>query len=74
MIEAPTMPPTKTSKPKRAPITTTTRSLAFRVNDAYAAWVEELAKSNRTTLAGLFDQALAQFAERKGFKSPPERT
>ena len=40
----------------------------------YADWLEELASVNRTTLAGLFDQALTEYAEKKGFRKPPERT
>jgi hypothetical protein len=52
----------------------TTRLLALRVNDEYAAWIEDLRAVNRTTLAGLFDQALTEFAAKKGFREPPERT
>jgi hypothetical protein len=74
MRETPTMARKKTTRPKKAPITTTTKSLALRVNDEYAAWIEDLRAFNRTTLAGLFDQALADFAEKKGFRKPPERT
>ena len=50
------------------------RYLAIRSTDDYAAWVEEFTSFNRTTLAGLFDQALADFAEKKWFRKPPERT
>jgi hypothetical protein len=71
MPEAPTMARKKTSKPKS---TTTTKSLVIRANDDYAAWVEAFAKSNRTTFAGLVDQALTHYAEVRGFKVPPERT
>jgi hypothetical protein len=65
----------KKAAPKKAPVTTSTRSLAFRVNDEYAAWVERLAAANRSTLAGLFDQALSHYAVKIGFTEPaPERT
>lgn len=59
---------------KKAPTPTAVKTLALRVNNEYAAWVEELRALNRTTQAGLFDQALAAFAEMKGFRKPPERT
>ena len=59
---------------KKAPVPTTVKTLALRVTDEYAAWVEELRALNRTTQAGLFDQALAAFARQKGFREPPERT
>jgi len=50
----------------------TTRALKMRLE--YADWLEQLTKINRTTLAGLFDQALSDFALKKGFREPPERT
>jgi len=50
----------------------TTRALKMRLE--YADWLERFAGFNRTTLAGLFDQALADFAAKKGFPSPPERS
>jgi hypothetical protein len=40
----------------------------------YAAWLEDFAAFNRTSLAGLFDQGLLEFARLKGFKKPPRRT
>jgi hypothetical protein len=63
----------KTSKPKPPPVPTSFKSVAFRVSEEYAAWVDGLAASNRTTIAGLMDQALAEFAQRKGYSQPPER-
>lgn len=61
----------KGTKPKSG---ATTKSIVIRATDDYAAWVEEFARFNRTTVSGLFDQALARFAEEGKFKSPPERT
>lgn len=50
------------------------KAIAFRVSDAYATWVEELAAANRSTIAGLLDQALARHAREIGFTKPiPER-
>jgi hypothetical protein len=46
---------------------------AFRMRQLYADWLEDFAVHNRTSLAGLFDQALAEFAKVKEFKSPPRR-
>ena len=56
-------------KPAPAP-----KTLGVRVSAEYSDWVERLAKANRTTIAGLIDQALAGHAERIGFEeAPPER-
>jgi hypothetical protein len=74
MAEVLMMARKKMTRPKKAPILTTTKSLAFRVTDDYAAWVEKFAAFNRSTLAGLFDQALAEYAMVKGFDKPPGRT
>lgn len=56
---------------KRAPATV--KSIAFRVSAEYAAWVEGLAAHNRSTIAGLMDQALASYAQEKGYEQPPGR-
>jgi hypothetical protein len=50
------------------------RTIAFRSSGRYAEWVERLAAHNRSTVAGLMDQALAKFAREIGFtEAPPER-
>lgn len=50
------------------------KTIGIRVSPEYAEWVERLARANRTTIAGLVDQALAGHAERIGFdETPPER-
>jgi hypothetical protein len=36
-------------------------------------WVEELAKANRVSVAGLIDMVLARFARETDFRDPPER-
>jgi hypothetical protein len=70
--------PTIMTKPGRkpsgkpAPGEMTTR--AFRMRQQYADWLEDFAILNRTSLAGLFDQAIAEYAKVKGFKAPPQRT
>ena len=49
-----------------------TRAVRMRVE--YAAWLEDFAAFNRSTIAGLIDQGLMEFARVKGFKKPPRRT
>lgn len=50
------------------------KSIAFRASAEYAAWVEKLAAVNRSTVAGLIDQALVRHANAIGFpEAPPER-
>ena len=59
--------PKKASKPQP-------KAIAFRAGPEYVAWVEELASANRSTVAGLLDQALAKYARDIGFTKPtPER-
>ncbi len=70
MPEALTMARKKTSKPKT---TTTTKSLVIRATADYAAWVEAFADFRRATYARLIDEALADYAEKTGFKKPPIR-
>jgi len=45
----------------------------MRTSGEYAAWVDRLAEKNRTTVAGLLDQALAAFAKQIGFDEEPPR-
>jgi len=50
------------------------RTIAFRTSGEYAAWVDRLASHNRSTVAGLLDQALVKFAREIGFEErAPER-
>lgn len=56
---------------KPGPDDMTTR--AWRMRNGYASWLEDFAAFNRTSLATLFDQAIAEFAKSKGFKPPPRR-
>jgi hypothetical protein len=64
-------PGRKASK-KPDPDAVTTR--AWRMKNSYAVWLEDFAVLNRTSLSGLFDQALVEYAKTKGFKPPPPRT
>lgn len=63
-----------TARAKTPPVPTTVKSVAFRVSAPYSEWVDRMAAHNRTTIAGLLDQALARYAKETGFEAPPERT
>lgn len=66
----------KKTTAKPGPKTTggaTVKSVAFRVSAPYSKWLEEMAAHNRTTVAGLIDQALARHARETGFREPPAR-
>ncbi len=65
---------TMAKKPPRKPNPNVMTTRAWKMRQEYADWLELFARFNRTTLAGLFDQALLDFAEKKGFRKPPERT
>ena len=69
------MEQTTMARPKAKPKgKTIAKTIAFKVSDPYAEWVDRFASFNRSTNAGLIDQALAEFAKIKGFtESPPER-
>jgi hypothetical protein len=57
------------AQPKAQP-----KAIAFRAGPEYVAWVEALAVANRSTVAGLLDQALVKYAQTIGFtEAPPER-
>lgn len=62
------------ARPKKREVKAEAKSIAFRTSAEYAAWVERLAAHNRSTVAGLLDQALVRFAREIGFTDPaPER-
>jgi hypothetical protein len=60
----------KTGKRKPEP---SGRNVAFRCSGPYIAWLDGFAKSNRTTVAGVIDRALAELAKAQGYEQPPER-
>jgi hypothetical protein len=49
------------------------RAIGFRVSAEYAAWLDKLAEANRSTVAGLIDQALADRARAIGFNEAAPR-
>lgn len=50
------------------------KTIGFRVSGEYGEWLEGLARRYRTTLAGLIDRAVAEWAENEGYEEkPPER-
>jgi hypothetical protein len=51
------------------------RIIGVRATDEWADWLERLAEAHRTTVAGLVDRALTEWAESRGFaEKPPKRT
>jgi hypothetical protein len=60
--------PKKTSKQE---VSYKSKTIGFRVSGAYGVWLERLAKRYRTTVAGLMDRAVAEWAESQGYDEPP---
>ena len=58
----------KQSKQKPA---SETRTIGVRASAAYAEWAQRVAQANRSTVAGLVDQALVAYARQIGFTEPP---
>ena len=51
------------------------RLIGVRATPDWADWLERLAEAHRTTVAGLVDRALSEWAEARGFpEKPPKRT
>jgi hypothetical protein len=50
------------------------KTLGFRVSGEYGEWLDRLAKRHRTSVAGIMDRAIAEWAAAQGFDEPaPER-
>jgi hypothetical protein len=47
--------------------------LSLKGTPEWSQWLGELAVKFRTKKAGIIDRALAEFAQRNGFREPPER-
>jgi hypothetical protein len=45
----------------------------LRGTDEWKAWLEEFAKTNRQSVAGIIDMALTRLAKDLSFRVPPER-
>jgi hypothetical protein len=51
------------------------KTLGYRVSVDYLAWITKAAKVNRSSIAGLIDQAVAKYAQDIGVAEvPPDRT
>jgi hypothetical protein len=65
-------------RPKKAPLKGSAakpKTIGYRVSGEYGAWLDRLAKRHRTTIAGLLDRAVAEWAASQGHDEPaPERT
>jgi hypothetical protein len=50
------------------------KTIGLRVSGEYGEWLERLAKRHRTTVAGIIDRAVAEWAESQGYEeAPPTR-
>jgi hypothetical protein len=49
------------------------KTIGFRVSGEYGAWLDQLAERYRTTVAGLLDRAVAEWAESQGYDQPPPK-
>lgn len=65
----------KSIKAKAAKPQPKVRIIGIRANDEWASWVENLAETHRTTVAGLIDRVLTEWADAHGYGiKPPKRT
>ncbi|OJW27590.1 MAG: hypothetical protein BGO49_25295 [Planctomycetales bacterium 71-10] len=64
----------KSATPRKPPVTTTAKSVAFRVSADYAEWLERASSFDRSSVSAFLDRAVATYAKTIGFESPPERT
>ena len=63
--------PKKPARPDRGP---RTKTIGYRVSMEYGEWLDRLAKKHRTTVSGLLDRAVAEWAKAQGYdEDPPER-
>jgi hypothetical protein len=65
-------------RPKKVPSASAgepkSKTIGYRVSGEYGDWLERLAKRYRTTVAGLLDRAVAEWAASQGYEeAPPER-
>ncbi len=50
------------------------KTIGYLVSGEYGEWQERLARHYRTTLAGVIDRAIGEWAESEGYsEKPPER-
>jgi hypothetical protein len=50
------------------------KTIGYRVSGEYGEWLERLARRHRTTVAGIMDRAVAEWAASQGFEeAAPER-
>jgi hypothetical protein len=50
------------------------KTIGFRVSGEYGEWLDGLARHHRTTVAGVMDRAIAEWAEGQGYPAKaPER-
>ncbi len=69
----PTMARKPTKKPSQAWASGKPLAAQLRGSAEWKEWLDELAKTNRQSVAGVIDTALARLAREVGFREPPER-
>lgn len=80
VLEAGTMDRPKGANPKaargRPPAEEKShKTLGYRVTPRYLKWITAVAKTNRSSIAALIDQAVAKYARDIGVQdAPPDRT
>lgn len=47
------------------------RTIGFKASQEWSDWLERFAKTNRTTVAGVIDRALAEMAKVQEHPEPP---
>ena len=68
-------PKAKTRRGRPAVEDKSAKTLGYRVTPAYLEWITKAAATNRSTISGLIDQAVARYAREIGVQDPPpERT
>lgn len=61
-------------RPKKAASKSKPKTIGLRVSGEYGDWLDRLARRYRTTVAGVIDRAVVEWAASQGYEeTPPER-
>jgi hypothetical protein len=58
-------------RPKKPANRPKPKTIGLRVSGEYGDWLDRLARKYRTTVAGLIDRAVAEWAASQGHEEPP---
>lgn len=47
------------------------KTIGYRVSGEYGEWLDKLARRYRTTVSGIMDRAIAEWAASENFEEPP---